>query len=446
MDSLYQVWVYTTRYLQENYRISEAALDMWINSLTLKSIDNGVVRLEVNTDFQKNIIEQQYAERLQESFSHVLGFTVDLQIISVEHKPIIEPMPADDDFGSDYFFNRTAETGEYTFDNFIVGTSNRFAHAAAYAVATKPSRQYNPLFIYGGSGLGKTHLLYAICAAVREKSPQTRVIYTKCEEMTNDFIKSVQNGTIDDFRSRYRQADILLVDDVQFLAGKTQTQEEFFHTFDYLHNAGKQIVITSDRPPREIGTLEDRLRSRFEMGLLADVQAPDLETRIAIIKKKAYLLQMDISDDVCEYLATQLKTNVRQLEGAVKTMHAQYLIGGNYPSISLAQNAIRDIRSNSQPTPVTIDRIINEVARTFNVSPADIVSSKRTAPIPKARHVAIYAVRSITGLKQEEIGQEFGGFDHSSVLYALRKVDALMQKDSAFKNTVNDIIKNLSEK
>ncbi len=446
IDSLYQVWVYATHYLQENYDISEAALDMWIGSLSLKSIDNGIVRLEVNTDFQKNIIEQQYAKRLQESFSHVLGFPVQLNIISVERKPIIEPTPADDVFGSDYFFNRTAETGEYTFDNFIVGASNRFAHAAAYAVATKPSGYYNPLFIYGGSGLGKTHLLYAICAAVREKSPQTRVIYTKCEEMTNDFIKSLQNGTIDEFRSRYRQADILLIDDIQFLAGKTQTQEEFFHTFDYLHNAGKQLVITSDRPPREIATLEDRLRSRFEMGLLADVQAPDLETRIAIIKRKAYLLQMEISDDVCEYIATQLKTNVRQLEGAVKTMHAQYIIGGNSPSISLAQNAIRDIRTNNQPTPVTIDRIINEVARTFNVSPEDIASNKRTAPIPKARHVAIYVVRSITGLKQEEIGKEFGGFDHSSVLYALRKVDSLMQKDPSFKNTVNDIVKNLSEK
>ncbi len=446
IHSLYQVWVYTMQYLQDNYDISEAAIDMWIGSLSLKSIDRGFVNLEVNTDFQKNIIEQQYGERLRESFSHVLGFEVHLNIISIERKPIIEPTPSDDSFGSDYFFNRTAETGDYTFENFIVGASNRFAHAASLSVASNPAGHYNPLFIYGGSGLGKTHLLYAICAAVREKNPQCRVIYTKCEEMTNDFIKAVADGTMAQFREHYRQADILLVDDIQFLAGKTQTQEEFFHTFDYLHNAGRQIVITSDRPPREIATLEERLRTRFEMGLLADIQAPDLETRIAIIKRKAYLLHMHIADEVCEYIATQLKANVRQLEGVVKTMHAQYLIGGNSPTLATAQNAIRDIRTNNQPTPVTIDRIIGEVSRTFNVSPEDIRSKSRTSQIARARQVAIFVVRRITGLKQEEIGQEFGGFDHTTVLYALRKVDAMMQSDPSFKNTVNDIIKNLSEK
>ncbi|MBQ4617139.1 MAG: chromosomal replication initiator protein DnaA [Clostridia bacterium] len=446
IHSLYQVWIYTMQYLQENYDISEAAIDMWIGSLSLKSIDNGVVHLEVNTDFQKNIIDQQYGERLQESFSHVLGFPVKLNIVSVERKPVIEPTPSDDSFDSDYFFNRTAETGDYTFENFIVGASNRFAHAASLSVASNPAGHYNPLFIYGGSGLGKTHLLYAICAAAREKNPHFRVLYTKCEEMTNDFIKALADGTIDNFRKRYRQADILLVDDIQFLAGKTQTQEEFFHTFDYLHNAGRQIVITSDRPPREIATLEDRLRGRFEMGLLADIQPPDLETRIAIIKRKAYLLHMHIADDVCEYIASQLKSNVRQLEGVVKTMHAQYLIGGNSPTLATAQNAIRDIRTNNQPTPVTIDRIISEVSRTFNVSAADILSKSRTAQIARARQVAIFVVRSITGLKQEEIGKEFGGFDHTTVLYSLRKVDEIMQTDPTFKNTVNDIIKNLSEK
>ncbi len=445
IHSLYQVWVYTMEYLQDNYDISEAAIDMWIGSLSLKSIDNGIVNLEVNTDFQKNIIEQQYGERLRESFSHVLGFEVKLNIISTERKPIIEPTPADDNFGSDYFFNRTAETGEYTFDNFIVGASNRFAHAASVSVAGNPAGHYNPLFIYGGSGLGKTHLLYAICAAAREKNPQFRVLYTKCVEMTNDFIKSLGNGTIDEFRQHYRQADILLVDDIQFLAGKTQTQEEFFHTFDYLHNAGRQIVLTSDRPPREIATLEDRLRGRFEMGLLADIQPPDLETRIAIIKRKAYLLHMHIDDNVCEYIASQLKTNVRQLEGVVKTMHAQYLIGGNSPTLATAQNAIRDIRTNTQSTPVTIDSIISEVSRTFNVTVADILSKSRTSQIARARQVAFFVVRSITRLPQEQIGQKFGGFDHSTVLYSLRRVDEMMQTDPSFRDTVNDIIKNLSE-
>ncbi|MBR5135314.1 MAG: chromosomal replication initiator protein DnaA [Clostridia bacterium] len=445
MHSLYQVWICAMDHIQQNYTISETALDMWMGALTLKSIDNGMVKLEVNTNFQKNIIEQQYGTCLTEAFSHVLGFPVTLNIISTERKPIIEPTPADDDFGSNYFFNRTAETGEYTFENFIVGKSNELAHAASMAVATNPAVYYNPLFIYGGSGLGKTHLLYAICAAVREKNPQTRVLYVKCEEMTNDFIQAVADKTITDFREHYRQADILLVDDIQFLAGKDRTQEEFFHTFDYLYNAGRQIVLTSDRPPREIATLSDRLRSRFEGGIRADIKPPELETRIAIIKRKAFLLNMHISDDVCEYIANQLKTNVRQLEGVVKTMHAQYLIGGNSPTLAIAQNAIRDIRSNNQPTPVTIDRIISEVSRTFNVSVADIRSKSRTSQIARARQVAFFVVRSITGLKQEEIGQEFGGFDHTTVLYGLRKVDTMMQTDPSFKNTVNDIIKNLSE-
>jgi len=445
MHSLYQVWVYTMQYLQDNYEISEAAIDMWIGSLSLKSIENGKVNLEVNTDFQKNIIEQQYGKMLQESFSHVLGFEIELNIISIERRPVIEPTPSDDSFGSDYFFNRTAETGDYTFENFIVGASNRFAHAAALSVSSNPAGHYNPLFIYGGSGLGKTHLLYAICAAAREKNPQLRVLYTKCVEMTNNFITSLSEGTTNEFREHYRQADILLVDDIQFLAGKTQTQEEFFHTFDYLHNAGRQIVITSDRPPREIATLEERLRTRFEMGLIADIQPPDLETRIAIIKRKAYLLNMTISDEVCEYIAGQLKANVRQLEGVVKTMHAQYLIGGNSPSMATAKNAIRDIRSNNQPTPITIDRIISEVSRTFNVTPDEILSKSHASHIVRARQVAIFVVRNITGLKQKEIGQKFGGFDHTTVLYGLRKVDALMQKDPSFRDTVNDIIKNLSE-
>ncbi len=445
MNSLYQVWLCTMEYLQKNYDISEAAIDMWIASLTPRSITNSVVHVEVNTDFQKSIIEQQYGERLRESFSHVLGFEVQLNIISVERKPVIEPSPSNDNFDSDYFFNRTAETGDYTFDNFIVGASNRFAHAASLSVASNPAGHYNPLFIYGGSGLGKTHLLYAICAAIREKNPQMRVVYTKCEEMTNDFIQAVGDGTIAAFRERYRQADILLVDDIQFLANKDRTQEEFFHTFDYLHNAGRQIVITSDRPPREIATLQERLRTRFEMGLLSDIQPPDLETRIAILKRKAYLLHMTISDDVCEYIATQLKTNVRQLEGVIKTMHAQYMIGGNSPTLATAQNAIRDIRSNNQPTPLTIDRIISEVSRTFNVTPDQIRSKSRTAKIARARQVAFFVVRSITDLKQEEIGQEFGGFDHTTVIYSLRKVDSMMQSDPSFKNLVNDIIKNLSD-
>lgn len=274
--------------------------------------------------------------------------------------------------------------------------------------------------------------------------PSVKIIYTKGEYIANELIESIGTGTTSEFRAKYRQVDVLLVDDIQFIAGKVSTQEEFFHTFDALHQANKQIVLTSDRPPKEIATLEERLRTRFEMGLLADIQPPDLETRIAIVKRKAQLLDLQISDSIAEYIASQLKNNVRQLEGAVKRMRAQYLLGGEQPSMLTAQNAIRDIKNDSQPVPVTVERIINEVARTFNVSPEDIRSSKRTAQISKARQVAIYVVRDITGLPMKAIGNEFGTRDHSTVVYAIQKVESLMEKDSSYRGMIKDIIKNIS--
>lgn len=239
---------------------------------------------------------------------------------------------------------------------------------------------------------------------------------------------------------------MLLVDDIQFISGKVSTQEEFSTPSMPWHQANKQIVLTSDRPPREIATLEERLRTRFEMGLLADIQPPDLETRIAIIKRKAQLLDLHISDDICEYIANQLKSNVRQLEGAVKRMRAQYLLAGDQPSLLTAQNAIRDIRNDSQPVPITVERIITEVGRTMNVTPEDIRSTKRSSPISQARQVAAYVVRSITGLPMKAIGEEFGTRDHSTIVYAIQKVESRMNKDSSFKGMVNDIIKNISEK
>ena len=327
-----------------------------------------------------------------------------------------------------------------------MGSSNKFAHAASQAVASKPAGYYNPLFIYGGSGLGKTHLLYAICNEIRRNTPDVKIFYTKGENMANELIEAMQNHLTPEFRAKYRQVDVLLVDDIQFIAGKVATQEEFFHTFDALHQANKQIVLTSDRPPREIATLEDRLRTRFEMGLLADIQPPDLETRIAIIKRKAQLLDFTVSDEICEYIANQLKSNVRQLEGAVKSMRAQCLLNGDQPSLATAQSAIRDIRNDSQPVPITVERIVNEVARTMNVTPEDIRSNKRSAPISQARQVAAYVVRNITGLPMKAIGEEFGTRDHSTIVYALQKVESRMTREPSFKGMVNDIIKNISER
>lgn len=443
METIKEVWSGILDYLHNLDDISEVAYNVWITCIEPRTIEDGEVVVFVHTNFQKKIVSEHYADKLMDAFENVLGIPLGLKIVSgedLEKTTAAAPPPA-----SGNLFDGSTDQ-DYSFENFVVGSSNKFAHAASQAVASKPAGYYNPLFIYGGSGLGKTHLLYAICNEIRKNSPAANILFTKGEYMANELIEAIQKGQTMEFRAKYRQVDVLLIDDIQFISGKVSTQEEFFHTFDALHQANKQIVLTSDRPPREIATLEERLRTRFEMGLLADIQPPDLETRIAIIRRKAQLLDIPITDDIAEYIAGQLKSNVRQLEGAVKCMRAQYLLAGEQPTLVTAQNAIRDIRNDSQPVPITVERIINEVARTMTVTPEDIRSTKRSAPISQARQVAAYVVRSITGLPMKAIGEEFGTRDHSTIVYAIQKVESRMAKDSSFKGMVGDIIKNISEK
>ena len=443
METIKEVWSGILDYLHNLDDISEVAYNVWITCIEPRTIEDGEVVVFVHTNFQKKIVSEHYADKLKDAFENVLGIPLGLKIVSgedLEKTTAAAPPPA-----SGNLFDGSTDQ-DYSFENFVVGSSNKFAHAASQAVASKPAGYYNPLFIYGGSGLGKTHLLYAICNEIRKNSPAANILFTKGEYMANELIEAIQKGQTMEFRAKYRQVDVLLIDDIQFISGKVSTQEEFFHTFDALHQANKQIVLTSDRPPREIATLEERLRTRFEMGLLADIQPPDLETRIAIIRRKAQLLDIPITDDIAEYIAGQLKSNVRQLEGAVKCMRAQYLLAGEQPTLVTAQNAIRDIRNDSQPVPITVERIINEVARTMTVTPEDIRSTKRSAPISLARQVAAYVVRSITGLPMKAIGEEFGTRDHSTIVYAIQKVESRMAKDSSFKGMVGDIIKNISEK
>lgn len=446
METIKEAWSGILDYLRSQEDISEVAFNVWISCIEPSTITDGDVVVNVHTNFQRKIISEHYAGKLREAFDQVLGIPLGLKIQSDEDQGTVDTVSFEDTPEPGNLFGQKNTDYEYSFENFIVGSSNKFAHAASQAVASKPAGYYNPLFIYGGSGLGKTHLLYAICNEIRKNSPSVKIIYTKGEYIANELIEAIGTGTTPEFRAKYRQVDVLLVDDIQFIAGKVSTQEEFFHTFDALHQANKQIVLTSDRPPKEIATLEERLRTRFEMGLLADIQPPDLETRIAIVKRKAQLIDLGISDNISEYIATQLKNNVRQLEGAVKRMRAQYLLGGEQPSIITAQNAIRDIKNDSQPVPITVERIINEVSRTLNVTPDDIRSSKRSAPVSQARQVAIYVVRDITGLPMKAIGEEFGTRDHSTIVYAIQKVESRMVKDLSFKGMVMDIIKNISEK
>ncbi len=429
--------------------MSNVAHNLWISCLEPLHMKDDVAYLFVGSEFQKNIVEEKYMETLKNGFRQVLGFDVEIDItteISEEDTPLLDPTTVQQrDRSKQETLNAILGQGtyEYTFDTFIVGPSNKFAHAATLAVATSPSAAYNPLFIHGDSGLGKTHLLYAICNEIERRRPGTNILYVKGEEFTNELIAAISEKNTNQFHQKYRSADVLLMDDVQFIGGKESTQEEFFHTFNSLYHSGKQIVLTSDRPPKEIKTLEERLRTRFEWGLLADVQTPDYETRIAIIRRKAELLDIALPDDVTEFIANKLKNNIRQLEGAVKKLRAYMLLDNTPPTIIAAQNAIKDILNDNQPVEVTVERIIGEVGRTYGISAADIRSNKRSASISAARQVSMYVVREITQMSMVNIGEEFGGRDHSTVVYAINQTEKNMRADRSFKETVGDIIKNL---
>ena len=443
MDTVNQIWEKVLETIR-NSDISEIAYSVYIKCMEPKDIQDGEMVVSVKNDWLKNTILELYSEKLLDALKQTLGIPLGLRILSQEAAANDPGATAALPILGNGFPTALADE-DYSFDNFVVGKQNNFAYAACQAVADKPATVYNPLFIHGGSGLGKTHLLCAICREIQKKNPHARILYTKSETMTNELIEAIHDGTTPEFRAKYRQVDVLLVDDIQFIGGKVAIQEEFFHTFDHLHTNGKQIVLTSDRPPREIATLEERLQQRFVMGLMADIQPPDLETRVAIIKRKAKMLDLPIENDVAMYIADQLKSNVRQLEGVVKRLKAQYLLGNEHPNLMAAQNAIKDIRNDNQPVPITVERIITEVARTMNVNPEDIRSNKQSAPISKARQVAAYVVRSITNLPMKSIGDEFGGRDHTTIVYAIQKVEKQMEKDASFRHMVNDIIKNISE-
>ena len=418
---------------------ADATYQYYISGLKAVSFENSnCITLEVRNDFICKIVSDRYTGLLKDAFKAVLGFDVEVKFTVPQPEPEAakEKRPMDE---------ASLPSGRYdfTFENFIKGPSNQFAFAAAQAVAANPSGAYNPLFIYGGSGLGKTHLLTAIQTEIKRTHPDFVIMYVTCEQFTNELIAAIRAGSTEDFRMKYRVADLLLVDDIQFIAGKESTQEEFFHTFNSLHDAHKQIVIASDRPAKEIKSLEERLRTRFEWGLTADVQPPDFETRVAIVKRKAELLHLDLPEDVAEFIANHLKNNIRQLEGAVKKLNAYYMLEGIQPVISVAQNAIKDILNETQPVPVTIEKIIGEVSRTFNVSPADIRGTKRNANVASARRVAIYILREVTGMSMEEIGREFSGRDHSTIVYSLKTMERDMKNDQHLRETVSDIIKNV---
>lgn len=420
--------------------ISEVAFDCFLKDLVPLSLNGGEFVLSINNDYMRTVVEQNYTELLQNSLKAVMGIDVKVRIVyDDEEEKILKAEQASYGLTFEDFF---------TFSNFVVGSTNRFAHAAALAVANNPNITYNPLVIYGPSGVGKTHLMLAIKNELKKNFPYKKIEYTRCEDFTNQLIKALQDGklglgTIDDFRNKFRNVDVLLIDDIHFIAGKEQTQEEFFNTFNTLLQNNKQIVVTLDRPPKEIKTLDDRIRSRFESGLFADITPPDFETRVGIVENKAEQLDLTLDKSIVYYIAEHIKVNTRQLEGVVKKLKAYVSIQGKQPTTMIVSGFIRDIINDAQPEPVKIEKIIAEVAKTYNVSENDILSNRRTQALALARQVAMYIARETTDLSYKAIGESFGK-DHTTVLYNVNRIEEFLKDKPYEKELVDDIIKNLT--
>ena len=441
MEIVQDKWKEILQRVRDEHELSEISFTTWIEPLTIHSVEDNLITILVPSEkMGLDYVSKKYTLPIKVAIAEITGVNYEIRFILPEEvKQEKAPAPVQKNL---YVPNLNPK---YTFDTFVVGSNNKFAHAASLAVAESPGEIYNPLFLYGGVGLGKTHLMHSIAHFNLENNPQTRVLYVTSESFTNELIEAIRNGNntaMTKFREKYRNIDVLLIDDIQFLAGKESTQEEFFHTFNTLHNAGKQIVLASDRPAKEIKSLEERLRTRFEWGLTADIQPPDFETRVAIVKRKAELLNLDLPDDVAEYIANHLKQNIRQLEGAVKKLNAYYMLEGIAPCIGVTTTAIKDTLNDTQPIPVTIEKIINEVARTYNVIPSDIRGKKRSANVSAARQMSMYIIREITGMSMEAIGSEFQR-DHSTVVYSINTMEKNIGKDRHLKETVDDIMKNI---
>ncbi len=448
MESFSEVFENVKKFCLSDSGVSEIGYNKWIRPLRPLKLENGTAYLTASSEFIRRTSMEVYEDILKRGFEEILGFPVEINI-SVEDEQEKEERIHEilTDHSED---KRMVQKSELTFDNFIKGKSTELAYAFCCAVAgkteTHPAQTrdvFNPLFIYGDSGLGKTHLLKAIEYEVTKKNKEAKVIYTTGENFTNELIKAIGSNNRASFHEKYRGVDFLLMDDVQFIAGKDSTQEEFFHTFNELYNRGKQIVLTSDIQPSKIAKLENRIKSRFVLGVQVDVQPPDFETRMAIVKRKAEKLDLNLSDPVARIIAEKLKINIRQLEGAVNKMKALTIYTSETPSISMAQRVIKEIL-NSQQAEITVDRILNDVANAFNVSPEEIRSANRNAPVSLARKIAIYLFREIKNMTYIEIGKELNR-NHSTMTTSYQDITVLLKKNTDLKETVDDIMKNLKE-
>ena len=418
--------------------LTPAVISTWFDDAEVVELTEQKLVLCSPSEFRRDIIERRCIPYIQDAMQELFQMDVQVEVLLKDQL--------------DAYLNRNRKpqfieyNPQFTFDRFIVGPSNRFAHAAAIAVANKPAEAYNPLFIYGPSGLGKTHLLYAIAGEINAHHPDFNIIYIKGDQFTNELIQALQEGRNQEFRNKYRNADLFLVDDIQFIAGKDSTQEEFFHTFNNLYENHKQIVLTSDRPPSELLRLQDRLKTRFEWGLIADINPPDYETRMAIIRNKSKSLGLDMPDDVASYIADNITTNIRQIEGTVKKIKAYWELTGMEINVTNVSRAIKDMYKGKADTLPTPSLIISEVARYHNIPEDTIRGTQRNKGTAEARQIAMYLVRKMTNLSLPDIGKEFSR-DHATVIHAVRKVEnALADPKNPLNDTIKDITSNINNK
>ncbi|MCR4440567.1 MAG: chromosomal replication initiator protein DnaA [Peptococcaceae bacterium] len=421
--------------------ISRQSFETWLKSTYLHSFDGYYLTVVVPNEFVKDWLESRYFDLVKNKACQFFNKDVSIKfVISGQEDSAHKSKSDKKQYFSNDDYGANSLNPKYVFDTFVVGNSNRFAHAASLAVSEAIAKAYNPLFIYGGVGLGKTHLMHAIGHYVIEHHRHLKVMYVSSEKFTNELINAIRDDKTVDFRNKYRNIDVLLIDDIQFLAGKERTQEEFFHTFNALHEANKQIIISSDRPPKDIPTLEDRLRSRFEWGLITDIQPPDLETRIAILRKKSELENIEFPNDVILYIANKIQSNIRELEGALIRIIAYSSLSKKEISMDLCVEALKDILPEKRPKPVTIALIQNKVAEQFGLRLEDFKSKRKTRNVAFPRQVAMYICRELTDLSLPKIGEEFGGRDHTTVIHAHEKISADIKKDPQLETTINLII------
>ena len=437
LNSIQDIWnMVLDRMRTELY---ETTINTWFDEVTPVALEGDTLILHCPNDFKRSTIEDRFVGNIAGSMKDIFSADFSIRILSDAGLQAYNQAPPEEQKPKNLF-----ESDEFTFENFVVGPSNKLAFAAAKAVAAQPAEHYNPLFIYGDSGLGKTHLIYSIAHEIRQKRPAAKIVYIKGDDFINEFIEAVRTGRNQDFRVKYREADLLLVDDIQFVAGKEETQNEFFHTFNTLYEAGKQIVLTSDRPPHEMSKLTDRLRTRFEWGLQVDVKPPNLETRIVIIQNKAAQLGLILDQKIVNYIAENITGNVRQLEGTVKKIKAYHDLLSTDLSEESVNEAISDMLRRENEYIPSVETIIAEICKVFRVEEKTIRGQQRDRDAVRSRQVAMYLIRKMSNYSYADIGKEFGGRDHTTVMHSIEQVEQRMKKDAAFAETVKAITTNIN--